>query len=160
MPGGGASIQPASTETSLSKISALCHGFESFPVGSARWLYSTLTAHIPSLLNHNPWKLYEYCQETQIKNLQDAHNDIIKHNAEVGARNREEVLKFEQSLKAMNGNLLNLQQQPNESELDYYNRLRVLESQNLFAKYSKSNFWALTALILHTESEGLALWML
>ena len=64
---------------------------------------------------------------TQINNLQDAHNDILKHNTEVSARNREEVLKFEQVLNASNGNRLNLQQQPNESELDYYNRLKAIE---------------------------------
>ena len=37
--------------------------------------------------------------------------------------NREEVLRFEQSLKSANANRLHLEQQPNESELDYYNRL-------------------------------------
>ena len=88
---------------------------------------------------------------TQLKKLQDMHNDIIKHNAEVGARNRAEVLKFEQALNASNGNRLNLQQQPNESELDYYNRLRAIErerydptlykqyAENLQTKTSKTN---------------------
>ena len=66
---------------------------------------------------------------TQIKNLQAARNDIIKHNADVGAGNREDVLKFEQALNASNGNRLNLQIQPNESKLDYYNRLRAIEKE-------------------------------
>ena len=60
---------------------------------------------------------------TQIKNLQDARNDILKYNADISAMNRDEVLKFEQALKTANANRLHLEQQPNESELDYYNRL-------------------------------------
>ena len=64
---------------------------------------------------------------TQINNLQDSRNDVIKHNTVVGIRNRDEVLKFEQPLNAINGNRLNWQQQPNESKLDYYNRLRAVE---------------------------------
>ena len=33
--------------------------------------------------------------DTQIKFLQNAYNDIIKHNADVSVRNRDEILKFE-----------------------------------------------------------------
>ena len=74
----------------------------------------------------NQYKKYDTelsLTNTQIKNLQDARNDILKYNADISAMNRDEVLKFEQALKTANANRLHLEQQPNESELDYYNRL-------------------------------------
>ena len=80
----------------------------------------------------NQYKKYDTelsLTNTQIKNLQDARNDIIKHNADINAMNRDEVLRFEQSLKSANANRLHLEQQPNESELDYYNRLRTIEQK-------------------------------
>ena len=79
---------------------------------------------------------------TQIKNLQDARNDIIKHNADISAMNREDVLKFEQALKSANSNRLNVQQEPNESELDYCNRLRAIEREKydplLYKQYAEN----------------------
>jgi len=63
----------------------------------------------------------------RIRNMKDAYDNIKKHNAEVSLRNRDEVLKYEQSLNLINRNRLNLQQQPNESEYEYYNRLREIE---------------------------------
>ena len=79
---------------------------------------------------------------TQIKNLQEARNEIIKHNADVSAMNRDEVLKFEQALKTAHANRLHLEQQPNESELDYYNRLRAIEQEKydpvLYKQYAEN----------------------
>jgi hypothetical protein len=62
-----------------------------------------------------------------IRNVKQDIEKIKKHNAEVSLRNRDEVLKYEQSLNLINKNRLNLQQQPNESEYEYYNRLREIE---------------------------------
>jgi len=62
-----------------------------------------------------------------IKKTNEDFDKIKKHNSEVNSRNREEVLKYEQSLNLINRNRLNLQQQPNESEYEYYNRLREIE---------------------------------
>jgi hypothetical protein len=78
----------------------------------------------------------------QIRNLKDAYDDVIKNNALVGERNREEVKKFEQSLNEVNKNRLNLQQQPNETEFDYYKRLREIEREKydplLYKQYSEN----------------------
>ena len=80
--------------------------------------------------------------DTQIKNLQDARNEIIKHDAKISAMNRDEVLKFEQALKTANANRLNIEEQPNESELDYYNRLRAIEKEKydpvLYKQYAEN----------------------
>jgi len=78
----------------------------------------------------------------QIRNLKDAYDNVIKHNAEVGERNREEVKKFEQSLNEVNKNRLNLQQQPNETDYDYYKRLQEIEKERydplLFKQYAEN----------------------
>jgi len=78
----------------------------------------------------------------RIKNLKDAYDKVIKHNADVSLKNREEVLKYEQSLNAINRNRLNLQQQPNETEYEYYNRLREIENEKydpqLYKKYAEN----------------------
>ena len=56
--------------------------------------------------------------------------------------NREDVLKFEQALKSANSNRLNVQQEPNESELDYCNRLRAIEREKydplLYKQYAEN----------------------
>jgi hypothetical protein len=62
-----------------------------------------------------------------LKNLDINRNEIIKQNALLNQANREEVMKFEQSLASVNRNRLNLQQQPYESEFEYYNRLKEIE---------------------------------
>jgi len=78
----------------------------------------------------------------RIKNLKDGFDNVKKHNAEVAFKNREEVLKFEQSLNQVNKNRLNLQQQPYETEFDYYNRLREVEKEKydptLYKKYAEN----------------------
>ena len=78
----------------------------------------------------------------RVKNLKDAYDKVIKHNADVGLKNREEVLKYEQSLNTINRNRLNLQQQPNETEYEYYNRLREIEKEKydplLYKKYAEN----------------------
>ena len=78
-----------------------------------------------------------------IKKLQDNFEKVKKYNADVNMYNREEVIKFEQSLNSMNKNRLNLQQQPYESEFDYYNRLREIEKEKfdpvLYKKYSEND---------------------
>ena len=78
----------------------------------------------------------------RVKNLKDAYDKVIKHNADVGLKNREEVLKYEQSLNTVNRNRLNLQQQPNETEYEYYNRLREIEKEKydplLYKKYAEN----------------------
>jgi len=90
----------------------------------------------------------------QIRNLKDDYDDVIKHNAEVGKRNREEVKKFEQSLNEVNKNRLNLQQQPNETEYDYYKRLREIETEKydplLYKQYAENEQTKILKTNLHS----------
>ena len=64
-----------------------------------------------------------------IKNYSDNIEEIKKSNALLNQKNRDEVIKYEQSLNAANRNRLNLQQQPYESEYDYYKRLKEVEKE-------------------------------
>ena len=81
---------------------------------------------------------YDY----DLKNLDDNKKEVIKYNSVLKQKNREEVLKYEQSLKDANKNRLNLQQQPYESEFDYYQRLKEVEKQKfdpvLYKKYAEN----------------------
>ena len=64
-----------------------------------------------------------------IKNYSDNIEEIKKSNALLNQKNRDEVIKYEQSLNTANRNRLNLQQQPYESEYDYYKRLKEVEKE-------------------------------
>ena len=55
--------------------------------------------------------------------------EIKRENALIPAKNREEVMKYVQSLMQINRNRLNIQQQPYESDTDYYRRLREIETE-------------------------------
>ena len=96
----------------------------------------------------------------QIRNLKDAYDDIIKHNAVVGERNREEVKKFEQSLNEVNKNRLNLQRQPNETEYDYYKRLREIEKEKydplLYKQYAENQQTKILKTNLHSLFDNTA----
>ncbi len=61
-----------------------------------------------------------------LKNLDDDRKEVIRQNSLINQANREEIKKYKQSLAQVNRNRLNLQQQPYESEFDYYNRLREI----------------------------------
>jgi hypothetical protein len=62
-----------------------------------------------------------------LQNSDDDRNEILRQNSLVNKANREEVKKYEQALANVNRNQLNLQQQPYESEYDFYNRLKEVE---------------------------------
>ena len=62
-----------------------------------------------------------------LKNLDEDRKEFLRQNAIINQANREEVKKYEQALMQMNRNRLNLQQQPYESEYEYYNRLKEAE---------------------------------
>ena len=84
----------------------------------------------------NDMDKYEY----EIKRLMAEGKEINRKNALIPQQNREEVAKYEQSLLQHNRNRLNLQQQPYESDMDYYKRLREIESEKvnpvLYKQYS------------------------
>ena len=84
----------------------------------------------------NQMDVYEY----EIKRLFDEGKEIKRLNALIPERNREEVAKYEQSLLQHNRNRLNIQQLPNESEMEYYQRLREVERTKmdpvLYKQYS------------------------
>jgi len=84
----------------------------------------------------NQMDVYEY----EIKRLFDEGKEIKRLNALIPEKNREEVAKYEQSLLQHNRNRLNIQQQPNESEMEYYQRLREIERTKmdpvLYKQYS------------------------
>jgi len=75
-----------------------------------------------------------------IKNYSNNIEEMKKYNAELNKKNQEEVMKYEQSLNRANRNRLNLQQQPYESELEYYKRLKEVEKEKfdpvLYKKYA------------------------
>ena len=62
-----------------------------------------------------------------LKKLDEDRKETLKQNELINQTNREEVKKYEQTLMQMNRNRLNLQQQPYESEYEYYNRLKEAE---------------------------------
>ena len=84
----------------------------------------------------NQMDRYEY----ELKRLFDEGKEIKRQNALIPERNRKEVAKYEQSLLQHNRNRLNLQQQPNESDMEYYQRLREVERTKmdpvLYKQYS------------------------
>ena len=84
----------------------------------------------------NQMDRYEY----ELKRLFDEGKEIKRQNALIPEKNREEVAKYEQSLLQHNRNRLNLQQQPNESDIEYYQRLREVERTKmdpvLYKQYS------------------------
>ncbi len=65
-----------------------------------------------------------------LKNLDDDRKEVIRQNSLINQANQEEIKKYKQSLAQVNRNSLNLQQQPYESEFDYYNRLREIEKSD------------------------------
>jgi len=54
---------------------------------------------------------------------------IRKDNALAFQENKEELKRFENEFIQMNRNRLNIQQQPYESDMDYYNRLKLIEKE-------------------------------
>ena len=84
----------------------------------------------------NQMDKYEY----EIKRLMNEGKEIQRQNALIPERNREEIAKYEQSLLQSNRNRLNLQQQPYESDIDYYKRLQEIEKEKvnpvLYKQYS------------------------
>lgn len=54
---------------------------------------------------------------------------IKKDNALALQENKEELKRFENEFIQMNRNRLNIQQQPYESDMDYYNRLKLIEKE-------------------------------
>ena len=67
---------------------------------------------------------------------------VNKENAEEIMKNKDEIIKFQQSLNSVNKNRLNLQQQPYESDQEYYLRLREIEKEKfdpvLYKKYAEN----------------------
>lgn len=84
----------------------------------------------------NQMDKYEY----ELKRLMNEGKEIKRQNALIPEKNREEVAKYEQSLLQSNRNRLNLQQQPYESDMDYYKRLQEIEKEKvnpaLYKQYS------------------------
>jgi hypothetical protein len=76
----------------------------------------------------------------EMKRLMGLGKDIKRENALIPEKNKAEVMKYEPSLMQHNRNRLNLQQQPHESELEYYKRLKEIEKQKygpiLYKQYS------------------------
>jgi hypothetical protein len=70
---------------------------------------------------------YDY----EIKERMRIGKEINRENALIPAKNREEVMKYIQSLMQHNCNRLNIQQQPYESDMEYYQRLREIETQKV-----------------------------
>ena len=54
---------------------------------------------------------------------------IKKDNSLAFQENKEELKRFENEFIQMNRNRLNIQQQPYESDMDYYNRLKLIEKE-------------------------------
>lgn len=84
----------------------------------------------------NQLDVYDY----EIKKLLDEGKEIKRQNALIPEKNREEINKYEQSLIQHNRSRLNIQQQPNESDMEYYQRLREVErtkmDPTLYKQYS------------------------
>lgn len=78
--------------------------------------------------------------EYEMKRMFDLGKEIKKENALIPQKNKEEIMKYEEALKSVNQNRLNVQQQPNESDDEYYQRLRDIEKQKynpiLYEKFS------------------------
>lgn len=84
----------------------------------------------------NQMDVYDF----EIKRLFDEGKEIKRLNALIPEKNREEIAKYEQSLLQHNRSRLNIQQQPNESDMEYYQRLREVErtkmDPTLYKQYS------------------------
>jgi hypothetical protein len=65
----------------------------------------------------------------EIKRRMDLVKQIKKDNALALQENKEEVQRFQNEFIQMNRNRLNIQQQPYESDMDYYNRLKLIEKE-------------------------------
>jgi hypothetical protein len=63
----------------------------------------------------------------EMKNRQDLIKNIEKDNSLISKQNKEEVLQYETELGKVNRHRLNLKQQPYESDMDYYRRLKEVE---------------------------------
>ena len=73
-------------------------------------------------------KLYDYIENT-IKVNEAKKKDIEKENSIIAQENQAILKVYERELNQINHNRLNLQQQPNESEAEYYQRLKELQTQ-------------------------------
>jgi urease gamma subunit len=73
-------------------------------------------------------KLYEYIEYT-IKSNEDKKREIDKQNTITAQRNREKLQEYERDLQQINRNRLNLQQQPYESDAEYYQRLKEIQTE-------------------------------
>jgi len=73
-------------------------------------------------------KLYEFIENT-IKTNEIKKKDIDKENAIIAQRNKSKLMQYERDLQQINRNRLSLQQQPNESEAQYYQRLKQIEKE-------------------------------
>jgi hypothetical protein len=86
----------------------------------------------------NDIEKYNFAIEQKMKE----GREIVRQNSLIPEQNKEEIKKYEQSLKDLNRNRLNLQQQPNESELEYYKRLQEVEKEKydpiLYKKYASN----------------------
>lgn len=78
--------------------------------------------------------------EYEIKRKFELGKEIKKENALIPQKNKEEIKKYEEALMNVNKSRLNIQQQPNESDAEYYQRLKDVEAQKydplLYKKYS------------------------
>ena len=73
-------------------------------------------------------KLYDYIEET-LKANETKKKDIDRENAITAQDNQAILSVYERELNQSNRNRLNLQQQPNESEAEYYQRLKELQTE-------------------------------
>ena len=67
----------------------------------------------------------------EMKNQMDLGKEINRQNALIPEKNKQEVAKYEEALMRHNRNRLNLQQQPYESDMEYYKRLKDIESEKI-----------------------------
>ncbi len=100
-----------------------------------------LTFENQRLSKHNEEQIARYTE--QLKQLKKEYeNDkfeinrrvemvknIKRQNALAIQENKEEVQRFQNEFIQMNRNRLNIQQQPYESDMDYYNRLKAIEKE-------------------------------
>lgn len=73
-------------------------------------------------------KLYEYVENTLTMN-DIKKKDIERENALIAQDNKAKLSVYERELNQANRNRLNLQQQPNESEAEYYKRLKEIQTE-------------------------------
>lgn len=74
------------------------------------------------------YKLYDYIDNT-ISTNQRKVKDLEKTNALTAQSNKAKLQEYEKDLQQINRNRLNLQQQPNESEAEYYQRLKEIQQE-------------------------------